>query len=687
MSMYCFCICLITLSINTLYSQQTIVNNQTLTNESAIHHTHYHVRDFAADYALKSQQLAPFYHGVASGDPLTDRVIIWTRVTTDNNEPATLEWFIATDTALQNIVQRGYAQTTIEKDFTCKVDVIGLQPATTYYYMFKHNGKNSLIGRTKTAPITDVSHLRFAFVSCSNYSSGYFNAYRKIAQRNDLDAVIHLGDYIYEYGNNTGNSSTPPIRPYEVDKEILTLAEYRARYGLHRLDPDLQRLHQQHPFLYVWDDHEAANNAYKDGADNHTTATEGDWKTRLTASKKACYEWLPIRENADGSLYRKFMYGGLAEIFMIDTRMDERDAPVVNLGQNAPQSSKDSLLNPQRKMMSEKQFSWLTNSIQQSEAQWKIIGNQVLFTPIILDNFDTTLFIGNPLLQALTPVLKNVLESGYNADSWGNFPAQRNAFHTFITNNSLKNIVFLTGDIHTTHGMDIAFNPAEYNPQEKKGSIGVEFVTPSISSTNFDEIIENIAFLRPFLSTLIQSGNNTMVNNNPYMKDFDLINHGYSILDITPVRCQTDVFHIDTVKIISNNEKNFSSLYVNKDDTFLQKASTIAQGKNKQDIPAPLLPLESTTVSVQESPFHISTVFPNPAKDRLYCTLNINSPEIITLSIVSLDGKIIKSLYTYTAEKGIDILSFAVNDIFNGMYSLRITHGSTIKNFPIIIQK
>jgi alkaline phosphatase D len=683
----CLCILLKLLNIETVFAQETTLTLPAQSNDAAVFHKHFQMREFNGIQDIKSEQLAPFYHGVASGDCLTDRVIIWTRLTKDNSEPASLEWFVATDTSIRNIVQRGFASASIERDFTVKVDVSGLQPGTTYYYMFKYNGKNSLIGRTKTAPVNAASHLRFAFVSCSNYSSGYFNAYRKIAQRNDLDAVIHLGDYIYEYGNTTGTNSTQPLRPYEIDKEIVSLADYRARYSLHRLDPDLLRLHQQHPFLYVWDDHEAANNAYKDGADNHTVATEGDWQTRLAASKKACYEWLPIRENDDGSLYRKFQYGELAEIVMIDTRMDQRDPPVVNLGKNAPQSSIDSLLNPQRKMMSEKQFSWLTNSLQQSKAQWKIIGNQVLFTPIILDNFDTTLFVGNPLLQALTPILQNVLESGYNADSWGNFPTQRNALHSFISNNSLNNIVFLTGDIHTTHGMDIAFNPAEYNPQEKKGSIGVEFVTPSISSTNFDEIIGNIAFLRPFLSTLIQSGNNTMINNNPYMKDFDLINHGYSILDITPERCQTDVFHIDTVKIISNNEKNFSSLYVNNNDRFLQKASTIAQGKNIQDIPAPLLPLESTTVSVQESPFHISTVFPNPAKDRLYCTLHIHSPEIITLSIHSLDGKTIKSLYSYSAEKGIDIISMAVNDIPNGAYSLHISHGTTVTTYPFIIQK
>lgn len=680
-------ICLILCTINTVNSQDNTILSFTNATEHTVQRKHLKIRDYPAISSVFNEQFAPFYHGVASGDPLTDRVIIWTRLTKENNDPATLEWMMATDTSMTMIVQRGLTQTSMEKDFTVKVDVTGLSPGTTYYFMFKYNGKNSLIGRTKTAPLSPVSHLRFAFVSCSNFSSGYFNAYKNISQRNDIDAIIHLGDYIYEYGNSTGTGSTQPIRPYETDKEIVTLVEYRARYSLHRLDPDLLRLHQQHPFLYVWDDHEAANNAYKDGADNHTPAEEGEWKVRLAASKKACFEWLPLRENSDGTVYRKFIYGGLAEIFMLDTRMDERDPPVINLGKNAPQASRDSLLNPQRKIMSEKQFSWLTNSLQQSSAQWKIIGNQVLFTPIILDNFDTTLFVGNPLLQALTPLLQNVLESGYNADSWGNFPAQRNALHSFISNNSINNIVFLTGDIHTTHGMDIAFNPAEYSKLEKKGSIGVEFVTPSITSSNFDEIISNVTFLQPFLSTLIQAGNNTMKNNNPYMMDFDLTHHGYSLLDLTPERCQTDVFHIDTVKVPSSNERIFSSLFVSKDEKFLEKASSIAQGKSTQDIPAPLFPLQSSTVSAQEAPLYISTIYPNPVSDRFYCTLTINSTENTEITLTTLDGKIIKNLYSYMSEKGIDLLTIPVNDIANGAYLLRIAHGSSVKNYSIIIQK
>jgi len=653
-------------------------------NEQSYFHSTIPARVGSAQ-ALTDERFAPFYHGVASGDPLSDRVILWTRITVPSNEPISVEWFVATDTAMTMIVRRGIVSTNSEKDFTCKVDADGLVPGTTYYYMFKYDGKNSLIGRTKTTHTDNVSHLRFAFVSCSNYTSGYFNAYRKISERNDLDAIIHLGDYIYEYGNRTSSGTLANVRDYEEDKEIISLAEYRARYALHRLDADVRRLHQQHPFLYVWDDHEAANNAYKDGAQNHTPSSEGEWSVRLAASKKACYEWMPIRENAD-ILYRKFRYGNLAEVFMIDTRMESRDIHVVNLGDNAPQTSKDSLNNPSRKIMSDQQLTWLTDGLKNSTAQWKIIGNQVLFTPISLKNFDTSLFIGNPSLQAITPLIKATLVTGYNADSWGNFPAQRNKLHDFIRDNSINNIVFLTGDIHTTHALDIAFKEEEYNPSLSKGSIGVEFVTPSISSSNFDEIIGNISFLLPFKSVLLQSGVNTMRNNNPHMKAFDITEHGYSILNIMPERTQTDVFHVDTVAFVSEIEKVFSSCYVNNNSKFLTQATVIAAEKEKKDIAAPLLPPQ-TLVNVTEKPFIIHSAYPVPASDMIYFTLSVNVPAFVSIEIYSAKGEKVKAEYSYKANQGMEIIGLSVNDLTNGMYIAKVTHGTHSYNYSLLIQR
>jgi len=207
--------------------------------------------------------LSPFNHGVASGDPLSDRVIIWTRVS-DANAPVTINWTVATDTLMSQIVQTGTFTTDSTMDYTVKVDVTGLQPGTWYYYQFELNGSKSLIGRTTTFPVGNNTHVRLAVASCSRVNANaYYNAYKHIATRNDIQAVVHLGDYIYETtGSVTGNGIQ--ILPLG---ETRTLADYRIRYNTYRLDPDLMLLHQQYPFINVWDDHETANDSYHDGAE------------------------------------------------------------------------------------------------------------------------------------------------------------------------------------------------------------------------------------------------------------------------------------------------------------------------------------------------------------------------------------------------------------------------------------
>lgn len=216
----------------------------------------------------------PFYHGVASGDPLPDRVIIWTRITT-TNASETVNWEVATDKNFNTIVNSGSTTTDSSKDYTVKVDVTGLQPNTWYYYRFKGLGKYSLVGRTRTAPVSSVNNLRFAVVSCSNISSGYFHVYRDIVNKNEADVVLHLGDYIYEYKSNSAvpNDTTRKANP---DKEILTLADYRMRHSQYKLDADLRDCHRNFPFIAVWDDHETANNSWRDGAENHTPGVEGN---------------------------------------------------------------------------------------------------------------------------------------------------------------------------------------------------------------------------------------------------------------------------------------------------------------------------------------------------------------------------------------------------------------------------
>ncbi|WP_116126379.1 alkaline phosphatase D family protein [Lewinella sp. IMCC34183] len=271
---------------------------------------------------LAEADLRPFYHGVASGDPLADRVIFWTRVTPDTVDGRSIrgEWCVATDPGLEDLVQEGTFTIEGETDYTVKVDVDGLAPATTYYYSFSALGRDSLTGRTKTTPTgATADHLRFGVVSCSNFQAGYFNAYGRLAERNDLEAVIHLGDYIYEYANREyGNTEVWDDRIVAPDREIVSLEDYRNRYSTYRLDSDLRHLHQQHPIISVWDDHESANDSYETGASNHQPGDEGSWTDRKEWSRRAYFERLPIRETGNRSIYRTISYGDLADLIMLD---------------------------------------------------------------------------------------------------------------------------------------------------------------------------------------------------------------------------------------------------------------------------------------------------------------------------------------------------------------------------------
>ena len=213
---------------------------------------------------------APFYHGIASGDPLKDQVIIWTRVSSSSAKAIEVKWAIGTDEKMANITTSGQTTTDESKDYTVKINVTGLRPNTTYYYQFEALGKKSMIGRTKTTAVDNTDKVQLAIVSCSNYEAGYFNGFARLAERADLDAVVHLGDYIYEYGPGTyGDTTLGKNRQHLPAKEIITLSDYRTRYAQYRLDPDFQKVHQQHPFITIWDDHEFANNLYQSGAENH----------------------------------------------------------------------------------------------------------------------------------------------------------------------------------------------------------------------------------------------------------------------------------------------------------------------------------------------------------------------------------------------------------------------------------
>ncbi len=559
---------------------------------------------------------APFYHGVASGDPLHDRVIIWTRVTPEeiNSDSIRVNWRIATDTLLNNLVNSGYFYTSQIRDYTVKVDVSGLNPSTCYYYDFEVDGKHSVPGRAITADLGDNENVRFAVVSCSNYEYGYFNAYRAIAERNDVNAVLHLGDYIYEYAAG-GYSANIADRTHEPLHEIVTLDDYRLRYSHYRLDTDLQRIHQQYPFICVWDDHESANDAWYDGAENHDAAAQGAWIDRKNNAKKAYFEWLPIRESNDSSIYRKIEYGDLINLYMLDTRLEGRDEQV-----GATSSDIDS---PTRSLLGETQLAWLKSELLASTAQWNILGQQVMMAP--LEAF------GTPL----------------NPDQWDGYNYERNHLLNYIISNDIPNVVVLTGDIHTSWANDIPMDG--YISSTGTNSGGVEFVATSVTSPGFPI---------GFGVSLIQSMNS-------HIKWADLTEKGYIILDVTKDRAQSEWYFMDDVNTPGNSQSFAKAYYVNDQERFLREESIPSFASNFC-IPAPVLNLEGN----QPEALELFGVYPNPFNSYFILHMGAAEAKQIEVSIMDLSGKVVFQLEAIPVAGGSEYLKIQTEGLASGLYSL-----------------
>src|SRR5688572_7516059 len=364
-----------------------------------------------------------FRHGVASGDPLTDRVMLWTRATplsSGGARPLEVRWQIANDEAVTQIVDSGTAQASSDRDFTVKVDAANLRPGRQYFYAFEAGGERSPVGRTRTLPESGVDRVRLASVSCSNYPAGYFNVYRCLANRADLDAVLHLGDYIYEFANGRyGDGSASGRLPLPAG-EASTLEDYRDRYATYRSDIDLQEAHRRHPFIAVWDDHESANDAWSGGAGNHESS-QGSWASRLAGAYRAYLEWMPIRESSDPKihLYRSFRFGDLADLVMLDTR-GLRD-------QQAIGTDAKMLADPARSLLGATQEAWFFDQLRNSQragSRWRVIGQQILFTPLSPPGF---------------PVA--------NTDVWDGYAPARNRVFDLLASEQISDVAVLTGAI------------------------------------------------------------------------------------------------------------------------------------------------------------------------------------------------------------------------------------------------
>lgn len=623
--------------------------------------------------------LKPFYHGVASGDPQQNSVWLWTRVTPDGNETSiNLDYKVATDTGFINLVTQGNIDAIKENDFTVKVEVLGLNPNTYYYYYFTNGTSNSVRGRTKTLPTTGVDHLRFAVVSCSNYEAGFFNAYNGIANRNDLDAVIHLGDYIYEYEAGVYGDSTLSAtgERSHSNTETISLEEYRARYSLYRLDEDLMRAHQQHPFICIWDDHETANDSYKDGAENHDPATEGNWETRKSVAKKAYFEWIPIAESADSSIYRSFEFGDLMELIMLDTRLEGREEQINDVTNPA-------LYAPNRTLLGQQQYNWFTNAVSNSNATWKVVGNQVIFSEF---------HVGWAAQAGQTPVdVENIF-----LDIWDGYPAERLKIINHLESNNINNMVFLTGDFHSTFAFDVADSVTDpssfyaptsnYNPATGEGSVAVEFATPSITSANFDENLD------PTTATLFE----IQINNplpgttanipNPHMKFVDLDRHGYFVLDVKSDSTQADYYYVDKINAPSTFQSYGGGVKTIVNQNHLTTTQNSSSQKSTQAVPAPKNPIKvGTSVESKSQNVNLISLYPNPASNFVMAQFGLENAEEFTISIFAQNG-LVSKIIKQDFQPGVYDLKIDLSGFKSGAYVISFYNNNFEFSRKLIIE-
>ena len=486
-------------------------------------------------FEVRADAAAHFTHGVASGDPLADRVILWSRVLPGDGSEKVLQgrWQVASDSNFTGIVAEGSAVADPSRDYTVKVDAAGLTPGSTYWYRFLFDGVFSPVGRTKTLPVGEVANFRVGVCSCSNYPQGYFNAYRDMA-RSDIDVVMHLGDYIYEYP--AGGYANPYAveqlgRGVVPEHELVALEDYRQRYGLYRTDPDLQAAHAAHPWMCIWDDHELANNTWRNGAQNHNPG-EGDFATRMAMARKAYHEWLPIRTAAMSDqmpIYRSFKVGQLADLILLDTRLHGRDEQLdyrtdLAAKEMSPEAFKQTVLNdPQRTMLGADQSDWLGGQLMASKARgatWQLIGQQVLMGKLMIPKLTQTQLESVELPEYSRPWIMSMQKLAdddlpMNLDAWDGYPACRERVFTNLLSHA-TNPVVLAGDTHNAW----AFNLRNQADQ----AVGVELGCPGISSPGMESYL-------PLPADTMRAA---LLDSSPELVDVNTALRGWTLVTLTP---------------------------------------------------------------------------------------------------------------------------------------------------------
>lgn len=472
-----------------------------------------------------------FTHGVASGEPGQDRVLIWTRYAAAQDTPLAFELSPTQD--FTQIAAGGTIDASPEHDGCCKTFATGLAPGRFYYYRFvAPDGSHSDIGRTRTLPEGPADRFRMAVFSCANIGFGWFNAYAHAAAEGDFDCALHLGDYLYEYppGTYPSTAEMAPGRPVWPPRELVALADYRARYAAYRRDPDLRRLHQLYPMICGWDDHESANDSWEGGAQNHQPETEGPWSARKAAAARAYREWMPVSDEP----WAAYEIGDLATLFRLETRLTARaeqfSLGAILSGKTSPEDAMAALIafregdyrDGHRELLGLQQQAWLAKGLRRSAGAgkpWQVLVQQVLMgrlatAPGLAEGLPGDLpdYIRQRILAG---AMASRAELPLNMDAWDGYPAARARVYEAALEAG-ANLVSLAGDTHNAWAFDLDHEGAR---------VGVEFGGHSVTSPGLESYVSYLP-----TGTLERA----TVAHNPQLKWMDGSRRGYMAVELTP---------------------------------------------------------------------------------------------------------------------------------------------------------
>ncbi|MES2072300.1 MAG: alkaline phosphatase D family protein [Pseudomonadota bacterium] len=513
-----------------------------------------------SDVALNGEQAA-FNYGIASGDPLADRVILWTHAKTSTEATVDLTWQMAADASFSSVLFSGKATASKDSGFTAKVDATGLSANTEYYYRFlAPNNSVSAVGRTRTLPVGTVAEVKLAVFSCSDYPAGYFNAY-DAAISSGAQFSLHLGDYIYEYKDGVYPPAASAVagRISAPANEVVTLADYRARHALHKADPYVKALHARMPMIAIWDDHEFANNAYMDGAENHDPVSQGPWAARKAAASQVYHEWMPIRSPDTANLlkiYRSFDFGNLLSLHMLDTRIIGREhQPDRKLDAQGRDIADPAFLpyafDKNKQLLGVTQQAWLDMQMTASKATWQILGNQTVMGRVqipvsVLSTNLSAASVTDYLTAKATPVAvqtqaqKDLLDPSknpkisYNFDNWEGYPNARDAVFASAAKlkTAGKKFLVLSGDSHNAW-----FNKLTLPDGSQ---VGAEFAGMSVTSSGFEGVFPPAVVSPATLAGTIKA----LVDDISYI---DTSRRGYMLITVTPAQARGDYVYVSSV--------------------------------------------------------------------------------------------------------------------------------------------